>query len=989
MKCDITIRVYTKGDQESPFVDIPLGKKLDPSFLTIAELIKNSNQFGEGEVTISKEDFLDKLKTASGHSIDLDAIRAKKGDCIIFTHTLDELISQYGLMGLEGAKDIKVLVTKGANSSFSNSIFTNGEEEIYVVRDGQKYVDSLIKFIRKRRLTGLRLRDTSDTTITSSSDKAVKAFNSWKSKLQKSVNEQLKKVFQTQKDEDILSLNFKEGYDLIAKLQEKANQLENIRKKLTAEKTAIEGKIAELKSNEGEKDAGIEEQIRVREKELELKNQALKNIASEVTINRLIPQLQFYYNTDIHDIASLYDAYLTYKKVFDLPGFKSINNALQEVDNLFSNRYNKEDEYTDLFTKNILSKATFKQRASKSQTVYTLSLSSIKDGLDSTIELMQEDADLQKSLPAEYNIDDLKTLSDHLSTILSRKKKDVSQEDKDKLQVAIKEVKNALPSIIGGANREIDYKILEEDNDNGSGYNFKTKQPHITLYTNSGTLEERYHTTQIPTQCTGEGTVGGYNIYSVNFNGKDWYFTCKGNYTKSTIVRLKSSLDAVRRDRTFIVQRQSTKDYNFDLNLSESGCVVERSKTLHTVGSIVKCLKYTPEKKALESLQNPTHPLHTFLFGDVTYSDAINTILTSGTIVSGVTYDNISDISARLRNVASDVENLKILCCELALSHDNDQQQNTSFPIKVDEFKTRLDDIAKKINNLAIKAFTVIDSEYTADSNKENVDVRTIYSELTPKKKTDSDEEVNTFSAFDQFKDSMQDLGVTVVLETEVPEGYSKNAKAWIQNGEVHINTTRASIKDGFHEYCHLLLGYFKYQVENAVDQDGNKIFEDGYYENFLAKFATLNGVHQLMDEKEKLYPNRTRFDILEEIFCDKFGEMILKRPGTVDSIDALIESVAAGFARNSQTGAIINSEQAKLFKYGLQKITENFKGESPLSFINNFTRQLNDEYGSVPFKTIDQSIIDIIKKDRQARNAISNLLDSKDAGNKIIENCQ
>ena len=143
------------------------------------------------------------------------------------------------------------------------------------------------------------------------------------------------------------------------------------------------------------------------------------------------------------------------------------------------------------------------------------------------------------------------------------------------------------------------------------------------------------------------------------------------------------------------------------------------------------------------------------------------------------------------------------------------------------------------------------------------------------------------------------------------------------------------------------------------------------------------------MDEKEKLYPNRTQFDILEEIFCDKFGEMILKRPGTVDSIDALIESVAAGFARNSQTGAIINSEQAKLFKYGLQKITENFKGESPLSFINNFTRQLNDEYGSVPFKTIDQSIIDVIKKDRQARNAISDLLDSKDAGNKIIENCQ
>lgn len=90
--------------------------------------------------------------------------------------------------------------------------------------------------------------------------------------------------------------------------------------------------------------------------------------------------------------------------------------------------------------------------------------------------------------------------------------------------------------------------------------------------------------------------------------------------------------------------------------------------------------------------------------------------------------------------------------------------------------------------------------------------------------------------------------------------------KAFIHNGEIYINSSTANIQDPFHEYAHLLLGVLKANPETR-----------GVYVELLKKALSTEYAANAIERKRKLYPNRSYYDLAEEVFADMYGSWMNK----------------------------------------------------------------------------------------------------------------
>ena len=90
--------------------------------------------------------------------------------------------------------------------------------------------------------------------------------------------------------------------------------------------------------------------------------------------------------------------------------------------------------------------------------------------------------------------------------------------------------------------------------------------------------------------------------------------------------------------------------------------------------------------------------------------------------------------------------------------------------------------------------------------------------------------------------------------------------KAFIHNGEIYINSSTASIQDPFHEYAHLLLGVLKANPETRQ-----------VYVDLLKRALNTEYAAQAIEKKRKLYPNRSYYDLAEEVFADMYGAYMNK----------------------------------------------------------------------------------------------------------------
>lgn len=91
--------------------------------------------------------------------------------------------------------------------------------------------------------------------------------------------------------------------------------------------------------------------------------------------------------------------------------------------------------------------------------------------------------------------------------------------------------------------------------------------------------------------------------------------------------------------------------------------------------------------------------------------------------------------------------------------------------------------------------------------------------------------------------------------------------KAFIHNGEIYINSSTANIQDPFHEYAHLILGVLK---SNPATREA--------YIALLQKALSTEFAANAIERKRKLYPNRSYYDLAEEVFADMYGQHMNRR---------------------------------------------------------------------------------------------------------------
>lgn len=126
---------------------------------------------------------------------------------------------------------------------------------------------------------------------------------------------------------------------------------------------------------------------------------------------------------------------------------------------------------------------------------------------------------------------------------------------------------------------------------------------------------------------------------------------------------------------------------------------------------------------------------------------------------------------------------------------------------------------------------------------------------------------VNRKAVLEQMAAHLQQIGVPVTLctSTTMPRvGTERNASACVVNGQIYINTSKASVSDPMHEMMHLVFGVMKV--------DDYALFKDVMQQMFKLKEAQEIYNTQLSTSYEGLM----HYDKLEETFVRLISDLLL-----------------------------------------------------------------------------------------------------------------
>ena len=182
---------------------------------------------------------------------------------------------------------------------------------------------------------------------------------------------------------------------------------------------------------------------------------------------------------------------------------------------------------------------------------------------------------------------------------------------------------------------------------------------------------------------------------------------------------------------------------------------------------------------------------------------------------------------------------------------------------------------------MALPAGTSQESDFTLDTFIKDL---TVYMSNNPKAKEEFEKLLTTVSeqqyleakelssanrkaVLEQMAAHLQQIGVPVTLCTSatMPRvGTERNASACVVNGQIYINTSKASVSDPMHEMMHLVFGVMKV--------DDYALFKDVMQQMFKLKEAQEIYNTQLSTSYEGLM----YYDKLEETFVRLISDLLL-----------------------------------------------------------------------------------------------------------------
>lgn len=249
--------------------------------------------------------------------------------------------------------------------------------------------------------------------------------------------------------------------------------------------------------------------------------------------------------------------------------------------------------------------------------------------------------------------------------------------------------------------------------------------------------------------------------------------------------------------------------------------------------------------------------------------------------------------------------------------------------------------------------------------------------------------DVNDYLYSEQYqlqllKRRLKDLGVTVLLLSEdhlskldqYKDVDFKTVKAFVSNNEIVINTSRAKLQDGIHEYVHIILGLLKANNPEL-------------YNNILSKFEQListdDELSALFNDIDSVrYKDFSHIDKLEETFAEKFSDYIVNKRVAItgniynDKLSDLFSEVGDNVVKDEKLSTLLNSDLTLMQL--LEKVEKMIK-------LMSTNKEVEVKGNSTPLtiKSLFPNTSESLIKQRK----ITNFIKSQINEGKLIEKCK
>lgn len=188
------------------------------------------------------------------------------------------------------------------------------------------------------------------------------------------------------------------------------------------------------------------------------------------------------------------------------------------------------------------------------------------------------------------------------------------------------------------------------------------------------------------------------------------------------------------------------------------------------------------------------------------------------------------------------------------------------------------------------------------------------------------------------------------ITNSELEDGFAE-AQAFIKDGNIYVNTDKATIDSPIHEQLHLFMGSIRFANPQL-------------YYSLVQSTEQIPNFELLAQE----FPNRTISDIQEEIFVNETAKYVTNQPSLLDSLDSSVVTNLLYYI-NRDIDSILMGKQSV-------KALSNIFGKSLL--------ELAEETGSDNFDIDSAGTLDDATIHRIMANTKENLMTK----NELIQDC-
>lgn len=392
---------------------------------------------------------------------------------------------------------------------------------------------------------------------------------------------------------------------------------------------------------------------------------------------------------------------------------------------------------------------------------------------------------------------------------------------------------------------------------NGKEYQVSTKGSFIRLKKKWTTLADRGFDYETVYAFDYQELYRGYNIYKrKNDKNQDEYYISKGIIDDNSLAKRFDNIDDVKK---FIDDNNNNDTFDRSmLSFKHNDDATVRSETL------------TIKEPAIGNLKEGSIIQHI----NIAINKNQQIIQAEQRFTSSDSKEKLSDFYEYIKNQTSFSQSVKD-----QINKDIDTIEKAVLFLYLLNAKTHnrtttqdqnVKDIIQQIKSADIEYLYIQQREKYGDKyhyvvypvDGSNINTGHAYKKEDPKRQP-AIQFINTVA---KVLNKQFGIEAKILSEQEIKDQVSvkgiEQHKAFIYQGQIYINSSRATAKDVLHEYTHLIL-----QVLKSVNPQG--------YTQLMQKTYSLAGEEKIKNFHEQ-YPELSMYDVVEEYFCNAFSKWVV-----------------------------------------------------------------------------------------------------------------